>query len=118
MIKLGGQVDVSEFAMDPSAGCGDGASASTAGYKIETSTTTATGPWTLAATGTFDANNNGKMNQISPTGGANGVKYVRLRCSATRRPSYASNCSGGGGAYSGCAYTDLSELEVYGTPTL
>ncbi|HEY2877322.1 M36 family metallopeptidase [Nocardioides sp.] len=117
VIKLGDQVDVSNFAMDPSAGCGDGASASTAGYRLETSATTATGPWIVAATGTFDANANGKMNPIPPVAGASGVKYVRLSLTSNQTPSYASNCSGGGGAYSGCAFTDLSELEVYGTPT-
>ena len=29
-------------------------------------------------------------------------------------PDFATNCPGG--AYSGCVYTDVSEIAVYGTP--
>jgi hypothetical protein len=117
VIDLGRKVDVSAFAIDPSATCGDGASAATAGYKIETSSTSATGPWTAAASHTFGSADNGRMNSVTPTSGASAVRYVRLTLLSNQTPDYRHSCSNGGGAYSGCAYTDLTEFAVYGTAT-
>jgi extracellular elastinolytic metalloproteinase len=117
VINLGQPVDISEFGIDPAAGCGDGASSSTAGYRIETSSTSKKGPWTQAKTGTFSAADNGMVNPITPTAGTSAVRYVRLTLLSNQTPHYASNCSGGGGDYTGCAYTDLSEFEVYGSAT-
>jgi extracellular elastinolytic metalloproteinase len=57
------------------------------------------------------------VNPITPTAGTSAVRYVRLTLLSNQTPHYASNCSGGGGDYTGCAYTDLSEFEVYGSAT-
>jgi hypothetical protein len=117
VIDLGRKVDVSAFAIDPSATCGDGASAATAKYKIETSSTSATSGFVTARTGTFDSADNGRMNSVTPTSGASGVRYVRVTLLGNQTPDYSHSCSNGGGAYSGCAYTDLTEFAVYGTAT-
>jgi hypothetical protein len=117
VIDLGRKVDVSAFAIDPSATCGDGASAGTAGLMIETSSASATGPWTAAASHTFGSADNGRMNSVTPTSGASAVRYVRLTLLSNQTPDYRHSCSNGGGAYSGCAYTDLTEFAVYGTAT-
>jgi extracellular elastinolytic metalloproteinase len=116
VINLGHLINVAGFAIDPAAGCGDGASASLAGYQIQTSAT-ANGPWVDAASGTFDTSDNGRLNEFAPTGGATGVQFVRLTMVSNQTPSYTANCSDGAGAYSGCAFTDLSEIEVFGSLT-
>ena len=80
--------------MDPSAGCGDGASASTAGYKLETSATTATGPWTVAANGHLRRQRQRQDEpDLADVAGDDGVKYVRLSLTSNQTPSYASNCA-------------------------
>jgi hypothetical protein len=112
VIDLGRKVDVSGFAMDPSATCGDGASASTAGFTIEISDS-AGGPWSHPVSDTFGSGNNGVMNPIAPAAGTIG-RYVRLTVTSNQTPNYAANCSGGSGDFSGCTFTDVSELEVFG----
>jgi extracellular elastinolytic metalloproteinase len=97
--------------VDPSATCGDGGSASTGAYSIETSTTGLT--WTTASTGTFAAEDRGRVNLLTPTAGATGVRFVRFTILGNQTPDFTLNCPGG--PYSGCAYTDLTELKVYGT---
>jgi extracellular elastinolytic metalloproteinase len=111
VVKLPKQVDVSSFGVDPSATCGDGASASTAGFRIETSPNGTT--WTTAATGTFTSADNGKINEVTPTAGATGVRFVRFTITSNQTPDFATNCPGG--AFSGCSFTDLTELEVFGS---
>jgi hypothetical protein len=118
-IKLGTTLDVSAFSVDPSSTCGDDATASVQGFKIETSPDKAT--WTTVKTGTFTRADNGILTEVDPTGGTqDGVQYVRFTIEnnqTTLDPSdYTTACANGGGP-SGCHYTDLSELEVYGTPT-
>ena len=110
VVDLHRQVDVSGFAVDPSATCGDGGSASTGRYRIDTSTDGRT--WTTAATGTFTAADDGRLNALSPTAGTVGVRFVRFTILGNQTPSFATSCPGG--AFSGCSYTDLTELEVYG----
>ena len=111
VVKLPKKVDVSSFGVDPSATCGDGASASTAGFGIETSPNGTT--WTTAATGTFTSADNGKINEVTPTAGATGVQFVRFTITSNQTPDFATNCPGG--AFSGCSFTDLTELEVFGS---
>jgi extracellular elastinolytic metalloproteinase len=111
-VELPQAVDVSEFAVDPSATCGDGGSASTAGFRIETSPDGTN--FTDAATGTFVVTDRGRLNPVAPTAGATGVQFVRFTITSNQTPDFATNCPGGN--FSGCSFTDLTELEVYGAP--
>jgi extracellular elastinolytic metalloproteinase len=111
VVKLPKKVSVSSFGVDPSATCGDGASASTAGFRIETSPNGTT--WTTAATGTFTSANDGKINKVAPTAGATGVQFIRFTITSNQTPDFATNCPGG--AFAGCSFSDLTELEVFGS---
>jgi len=111
VVELPKAVNVSSFGIDPSATCGDGLSASTGGYTIETSPDGHT--WTTAATGTFTSANDGQINTVTPTAGSDGVQFVRFTITSNQTPSFATNCPGGG--YSGCSFTDLTEIEVFGS---
>jgi hypothetical protein len=106
-------VNVSHFAVDPSATCGDGGSASTGSFRIETSTDGVT--WTTASQGTFTAADRGRLNPLTPTAGGQAVRYVRFTILGNQTPDFATSCPGG--AFSGCSFTDLTELEVYGVPS-
>jgi hypothetical protein len=105
-------VNITSFAVDPSATCGDGGSASTGSFQIETSPDGTT--WTTAATGSFTAADRGRLNPVAPTAGSQGAKFVRFTILGNQTPDFATNCPNG--AFSGCSFTDLTELEVYGTP--
>ena len=96
--------------MDPSANCGDGGSASMAEFQIETSPDGTA--WTTAAEGTFTENDRGQLNELTPTAGADGVRFVKLTMLGNQTPDFENNCPGG--AFSGCQYTDMSEIDVYG----
>ncbi|WP_137119560.1 M36 family metallopeptidase [Segeticoccus rhizosphaerae] len=102
VIKLPQAVDISTVAIDPSNTCGDGPEAATAGYTVETSPDGTT--WTMAAQGTFGADNLGKLNSVTPTAGAAGVQYVK----------YTMLDPQGG---PGVQFLDSSEIEVYGAPS-
>ena len=106
-------VDVDTFGIDPSATCGDGGSASTGDYRIETSPDGTT--WTTAAEGTFTADDRGRINTVTPTAGDTGVRYLRFTILSNQTPDFATNCPGG--AFSGCSFSDLTEIEVFGTPS-
>ncbi len=112
VVALGDSYDVTSFGIDPSAACGDGGSAATAGYHIETSPDGQ--DWTVADTGTFTGDNDGRINEIASGDGPIGVKYVKITLTSNQTPDFANNCPGGG--YSGCQYVDLTEFQVYGTP--
>jgi extracellular elastinolytic metalloproteinase len=110
-VQLPKAVTISTFAVDPSATCGDGASASTGDYRIETSPDGST--WTVAASGTFTSANDGHLNSVAPVAGGAGVQYVRFTMLGNQTPDFTNNCPAG--AYSGCAFTDLTELAVFGS---
>ncbi|MFT4083734.1 MAG: M36 family metallopeptidase [Nocardioides sp.] len=112
-VELPQAIDVSSFQIDPTATCGDGLSASVAGYTIETSTDGST--WTDAAEGTFGVDDRGQLNDVTPSDGSTGVEYVRFTMLSNQTPDFATNCPDG--AYSGCSYTDMTELVVLGTPS-
>ncbi|NUR09982.1 MAG: hypothetical protein HOQ22_08075 [Nocardioidaceae bacterium] len=111
VVHLPTTVNLSEFAIDPSATCGDGGSASTGQFRIETSPDGTT--WTTAAEGTFGVADRGRLNTVTPTAGTQGVNFVRFTILGNQTPDFANNCPGG--AFSGCSFTDLTELEAYGT---
>ncbi|MEV6265514.1 M36 family metallopeptidase [Kribbella sp. NPDC051936] len=110
-IKLPASVTVSAFNVDPSNTCGDPGSASTGQYRIQTSADGTT--WATAAEGTFDATNRGKYNLVTPTGNTTGVQYVRFWMLSPQVPDFQNNCPAG--AFGGCQFTDMTEIQVFGT---
>jgi extracellular elastinolytic metalloproteinase len=111
VVKLPQVITVTSFGVNPSAGCGDGASASTSGYKIETSPNGTT--WTTERTGTFTSADDGRVNQLALGTAVPGVRYVRFTMESNQVPApFSSSCPSGG--FSGCAFVDLTEFEVFG----
>jgi hypothetical protein len=109
-IALPKPVQISQLAIDPSAICGDAGSASTGDYRIETSTDGTT--WLPAAVGTFTPADRGRLNLVTPApDSAAGARFVRF---TMVRPQVfqVGACPG---AFSGCDFMDLTEIEVYGT---
>jgi hypothetical protein len=109
-VDMGRKVNITQFAVDPSATCGDAGSSSTGAFKIETSPDNVT--WTLAVSGTFGEADRGRLNPLTPITGALGVQYVRFTILGNQVPDFGVNCPNGG--FDGCTYTDLTELQVYG----
>jgi hypothetical protein len=112
-IHLPQSIDITQFRIDPSATCGDGLSASTGAVTIAVSTDGVT--FNDVATHTFTNADDGRYNDIAPTAAADGVNFVRLTITSNQTPDFATNCPGG--AFSGCAFTDLTELAVVGSPS-
>ena len=100
------KVNITSFAVDPNATCGDAGSASTGAYQIETSPDNIT--WTVAASGTFTEFDRGRLNLVKPTQASLGIQYVRFTILGNQVPDFAVNCPDG--AYDGCTFTDLTEL--------
>jgi hypothetical protein len=105
-------IDIDQFLVDPSNTCGDAGSASTGDYKIETSPDGEN--WTEAASGTFTIDNRGQLNPVDPTAGADGVRYVKFWILGNQTPDFSTNCPDGN--FSGCQFTDMTELAVTGAP--
>lgn len=110
VVKLPAPVDITQFGVDPTASCGDGGSASTGDYRIETSPDATT--WTTAAQGTFGTADRGQLNQLDSTDGTAAVSFVKFTILGNQTPDFATSCPDG--AFSGCSYTDLTELAAYG----
>ena len=100
-VKLPAYVDVSSFAVDPGAVCGDPDSASAQGYKIETSKTAASGSWTVVKTGSFTLGQAQQLNDVAITP-RKAVRFIRF--TITSNHGHAD-------------YMDLAELVVYGAAT-
>ncbi len=113
VVNLGTTYNVKGFAVDPSASCGDGGSASTGAYHIETSPDGVT--YTPVNSGTFTTANNGRLNPIDLAAPSTGVQFVRFTVDGNQTPSFSTNCPGG--AFSGCAFVDLTEFEIFGSKT-
>jgi hypothetical protein len=111
-ISLPRALHVADFAVDPAAICGDDPSSATKAFRIETSTDLTS--WVPAAAGALAASDNGTLTVVHPTGGTSGVQYVRLWTDSNQTPDFSSTCPSGG--VSGCRFTDLAEIAVYGTP--
>lgn len=106
-------IDISSFGIDPTATCGDGGSASTGAYKIETSTDGTT--YTEVASGEFTPDDRGQLNEVTLSGGDTGVQFVRFTILGNQTPNFETNCPNG--AFSGCSFTDLTEIAVFGSPS-
>jgi len=104
VLQLPRAVEVGQFAINPTNTCGDGASASLKGYRLETSPDGVS--WTTAAEGELTAADRHRLNAIAPTAATSNVRFVRLMLK-----SPLSDAPGGSGA----DFIDVSELEVYGT---
>jgi hypothetical protein len=110
-IQLSGAVDISQLLINPSATCGDDTTASTGGYKVETSTDGTT--WTQAAAGSFP---NGTVTPtvVALTAGTAGVQFVRFTMLTTQGQDAGLCPADQPPAYSGCVFQDSTELAVYG----
>ena len=112
-VKLPHAVDIAAVAIDPGNTCGDGGSASTKDWKVETSVDGTT--FTLAASGTFGVADRHRLNTVPLTAGAAAVNFVRFTMVNNQLPGDpATLCPG---PFSGCLFLDMSELEVYGAPS-
>jgi extracellular elastinolytic metalloproteinase len=111
VVKLPAAVDVSEIAINPTATCGDGASASTGDFRVETSVDGIT--WTVASEGHFGIAERNQMNSVELTAGTEGVQFVRYTMLGTQLAEAGGSCPGN---FSGCSFVDSVELAVYGTP--
>ncbi len=98
IVKLPSFVDVSSFAVDPGAICGDPEAASARGYRIETSKTGKSGTWTVAKSGSFTL---GQAQQLNPLAIAprKAVRFVRFTITSNHGDPQ---------------WMDLAELVVYG----
>ncbi|GAA3572238.1 hypothetical protein GCM10022235_47050 [Kribbella ginsengisoli] len=110
-ITLPDTVNVTKFSVDPSNTCGDDPTAATGQYKIETSADGTT--WATAQEGEFTAANVGKYTELAPTGATAGVKYVKFTMLSPQVPNFATTCPGS--TVSGCSFTDMTEIQVFGT---
>jgi hypothetical protein len=112
VLKLSGAVDIAELVINPSATCGDDETASTGGYRVETSPDGAT--WTEAAAGNFPAGT------VTPTvvpltAGATGVAFVRYSMLTSQAQDAGLCPAGQPPAVNGCEFLDSTELAVYGS---
>ncbi len=111
-IQLPEAVDIDMFKVDPTSTCGDGGSASTGKYLIETSPNGST--WTEAASGTFTADDRGRLNDVALSDGDTNVQFVRFTIQGNQTPDFATTCPDG--PFDGCTFTDLTEVAVVGSP--
>jgi hypothetical protein len=102
VLKLPAAIDVSRFAIDPGAICGDDDSASLAGFQLETSADGTS--WRNALAATFGRAHNHRLNELTPNAGTTaGVRWVRLTMLSAQ-----------GGGSSGTHFMDMAELAVFG----
>jgi extracellular elastinolytic metalloproteinase len=98
VVVLPEPIQVTGFGLDPANTCGNGFGASTAGYRVETSSDGVS--FSIAAQGTFGSADRGRLNSVPAS--ASNVRYVRVRLLSSL------------GA--GSQFIDLSELVVFGAP--
>ncbi|KFG07897.1 MULTISPECIES: M36 family metallopeptidase [Streptomyces] len=113
-VRLPAAVDISELLIDPTAGCGDDATASLGDYRIDTSADGTT--WATAAEGHFGPADTGRENAVAlraDTG--ENVRYVRLTLLGNQAADNGVDCAKDSGP-SGCRYLDVTELVVHGAP--
>ena len=111
VLHLSGTVNVGQLVINPSATCGDDPTASTGGYRVETSPDGVT--WTQAAAGAFP-NGTVTATVIPLTAGGTGIAYVRYSM-LTSQGQDAGLCPvGQPPSVSGCVFLDSTELAVYG----
>jgi len=107
VVELPAAVNISELVINPSATCGDDPTASTGGYRVETSSDGTA--WTTAAEGHFP-NGTVTATPVPLTAGSTGVQFIRFTM-VTSQAQDAGVCPG---QVSGCEFLDSTELAVYG----
>ncbi|HZM83493.1 MAG TPA: M36 family metallopeptidase [Candidatus Limnocylindrales bacterium] len=112
IIRLPQSIDIAEIKIDPGNTCGDGGSASTSDFTLETSSDGVT--FTVAASGTFVVADRHRLNTVplAPGSTAN-VQFVRFTMRGVQVPGGLGSCPG---PFSGCSFMDMSEMAVYGAP--
>jgi hypothetical protein len=109
-VKLPVAVDITTIAIDPTGTCGDGGSASTGPYTVETSADGIT--FAVAASGLFTPADRGHFSNLTPAAGTGtAVRFVRY----TMLDSQVDQVGACPGPFSGCLFIDSRELEVFGT---
>ncbi|GAB2590329.1 hypothetical protein Aab01nite_40510 [Paractinoplanes abujensis] len=112
VIRLSGTVDVSELVINPSATCGDDETASTGGYRVETSVDGTT--WAVAASGTFPAGTVTPTPVALAAGTGDGIGFVRFTMLTSQGQDAGLCPAGQPPTVSGCVFLDSTELAVYG----
>ncbi|GAB1690429.1 M36 family metallopeptidase [Krasilnikovia sp. M28-CT-15] len=111
VLELPKAVDVAALTINPTAACGDGGSASTGDYRLETSTDGVT--WTVGSQGHFTPADR-KVNTVAlAAGSGTGVKFLRYTMLSTQVADLQGTCPGN---FSGCEDVDSTEIGVYGNP--
>jgi hypothetical protein len=115
-IAAGGTRRETAFKVDPSNNCGTSGSTSTNDYRIEVSNNDGA-TWIEvadAAFGTDPATSRGRYFPVRSDTAVADVTMVRFWMDSPQVPDIATNCPDG--AYGGCEYMAMAELQVYGTP--
>jgi hypothetical protein len=111
VVQLPQALDVSSIAVDPTANCGDGDSASTAQFTVDVSADGTN--FRQVAASSFNPGQLGRMNPVA--GAAGNVRFVRYTMISPQRQR-SSGGDGQGGEDSGVEFMDMSEIEVFGSP--
>jgi extracellular elastinolytic metalloproteinase len=137
-VQLPVAISISEVQIDPSNTCGDPGSSATHHYTVETSPDGHA--FTLLNEGHFFAANRGHLNTVTPlaAGASSNVRFIRFTMINPMVPDTgaactdASNCDDNGVAercgpanesqpgatlFGGCTFMDMSEIEVFGSPS-
>ncbi|WP_436523419.1 M36 family metallopeptidase [Actinoplanes sp. HUAS TT8] len=112
VIRLSDVVNVAQLVVNPSATCGDDATASTGGYRIETSKDGAT--WVVAASGSFPAGTVTPTPVALAAGTGDAIEYVRYTMLTTQAQDAGLCAAGQPATANGCTFMDSTELAVYG----
>jgi hypothetical protein len=99
VLQLPKAVNVTNFAIDPAATCGDDPSAGVKAFTISTRKT-ATSPWVVAVNNTATLSE-GVFHVLTPGAGKTGVRFVKLTMKTNR---------------GNASFMDVTELEVHGKP--
>jgi extracellular elastinolytic metalloproteinase len=119
-VQLPVAVNIADLQINPSATCGDGGSASTGDFTVETSTDGTT--FVVAASGHFNAGNRGRMNSVPLAAGTgSNVLFIRYTMRGTQLIESGGTPTAcppeGPGGFSACDWVDSVELAAYGSPT-
>ena len=113
VLRLPTAVNIGQLVINPSATCGDDPTASTGGYRVETSPDGTA--WTVAATGTFPAGTVTPTAVALAAGTGTGVGFLRYTMVTTQGQDAGLCPVGQPPTVSGCVYLDSTELSVYGS---
>jgi extracellular elastinolytic metalloproteinase len=111
LVELPVAVNVAEIFINPANTCGDGGSASTSRYRLETSTNGTT--WSTVEGDFGIANRNYHSVPLPAT--IAGVKFVRYTMLTTQVEDLGGTCQPPSANFSGCLFIDSVELGVYGS---